>query len=255
MTLTLFASGSTGNCALLSQGDTHLLLDAGLSARRIRERLALRGLTEGDLTGLLITHTHHDHIAGLAQLLRHTSFPLYATAPAARQLCYRLPLEGRVHSLTPGAWTQVGALAVTPVPTSHDSPGSAGYRFQNAQGRAACLLTDLGQVTDEVREAAAGVDLAVIECNHDLDCLRSGPYSYSLQARVAGPLGHLSNEEGAALCALAARTAHTLVLAHLSRQNNSPALALAAVERVLGDRPGLTVAVAPVLSDGVSWEV
>lgn len=255
MTFTIFASGSTGNCALVSAGDTHILVDAGISARRIGDSLARWGLSPADLTAVVVTHAHRDHIAGLPTLTRRFGFPLYAAAPTARQLCYQMALEGRVHTFDPGGDFPLGALSVHSIPTSHDAPGSVGYRFTSPQGRAAVVVTDLGVVTPQVEAGVRGADLAVIECNHDLDCLRTGPYPYPLQARVAGPQGHLSNEDGAALCALAARSAHTIVLAHLSQQNNSPSLALRAVRRALADCPPVRLEVAPVRSEGLRWEV
>lgn len=255
MTFTIFASGSTGNAALLSSGDVHILLDAGISARRLSRRLGLLGLTEKDIDAALITHPHSDHIAGLDTLARHTAFPIYATPPVARQLCYRMPIEEKVHTIQPNEGFFIQDVAVLPIPTSHDTPGSVGYRLTGPDGRAACLVTDLGLLTDDVRQGVSGVDLAVIECNHDPDCLANGPYPYPLQQRIAGPRGHLSNADGAALAALAAETAHTVVLAHLSRQNNSPALALAAAREALAPYPHVSLAVAPPLCDGLTWEV
>lgn len=256
MRLTIFASGSTGNCALVSHGDTHLLLDAGLSARRITAALSGCGLTPGDLSGCLITHTHADHIAGLATLTKRYSLPLYATPPAGRQLAYRLPVDHLLHPLELSDSHAIGAITVRPIPTSHDAPGSAGYRLTAPDGRSACLVTDLGEITPEVEEGIRGVDAAMIECNHDPDCLQNGPYPYYLKARIAGPQGHLSNADGARLCALCAESgAHTVVLAHLSRENNSPALARAAVAQALEGLQPVRLEVAPVLCDGLLVEV
>lgn len=256
MRLTIFASGSSGNCALVSQGDTHLLLDAGISAKRIAAGLAQWGLTPDDLTGCLVTHTHADHIAGLATLVKRTTFPFYATEAGGRQLAYRLPIDQRLHTISPAQPRAIGRLTVTSIPTSHDAPGSTGYRFTSPDGRSACLVTDLGVITPEVEEGVRGVDVAVIECNHDPDCLQNGPYPYYLKARIAGPQGHLSNADGARLCALcAAGGAHTVVLAHLSQQNNSPALARAAAEAALRGLGEVRLEVAPVFSNGLSIEV
>lgn len=255
MTFTIFASGSTGNAALVSSGDVHILLDAGISARRLSQRLSLLGLTASDLSAALITHPHSDHIAGLDTLTRHTEFPIYATPTVARQLCYRMAIDEKVHTIQPNEGFSIQDITVLPIPTSHDTPGSVGYRLTSPEGRAACLVTDLGMVTDDVRQGVSGVDLAVIECNHDPDCLVNGPYPYPLKQRIAGPQGHLSNADGAALAALAAQTAHTVVLAHLSQHNNSPALALAAAQEALTSFPDVKVAVAPPLCDGLTWEV
>lgn len=256
MRLTIFASGSSGNCALVSHGDTHLLIDAGISARRITAALARLGLSPRHLAGCLITHTHSDHIAGLATLAKQCPLPLYATAPAGRQLAYRLPIDHLLHTLTPTEDCAIGGVVVRPIPTSHDAPGSVGYRFTAPDGHSACLVTDLGVVTEEVEAGVQGVHAAVIECNHDPDRLQNGPYPYYLKARIAGPQGHLSNEDGARLCALAAQSgAHTVVLAHLSKENNSPALARAAVAKALAGLEGVRLEVAPVLCDGLSIEV
>lgn len=256
MRLTIFASGSSGNCALVSHGDTHLLLDAGISARRICAALAHWNLSAEHLTGCLITHTHADHIAGLATLTKRWQLPLYATAPAGRQLAYRLPVDHLLHPLDPESDELIGSIAVRPIPTSHDSPGSVGYRLTGPDGRSACLITDLGVVTAQVEEGVRGVSAAVIECNHDPDCLQNGPYPYYLKARIAGPQGHLSNADGARLCALCAEGgAHTVVLAHLSRENNSPALARAAVSKVLEGLPPVRLEVAPPACDGLTIEV
>ncbi len=254
--LTIFASGSTGNCALVSQGETHILVDAGISWRRLGACLAHLGLSPQAITAAVITHPHRDHIAGLELLARHSDFPICATAPAARQLCYRLPLDARVRTLRAGETAALGDCAVLPIPTRHDAPGSVGYRFSAPDGVSACIVTDLGVVTPQVEAGVTGCRLAVIESNHDPDCLRQGPYPYPLQRRIAGPEGHLCNEDGAALCALAAQAgARTVVLAHLSQQNNSPALALAAAEQALAGLP-VRVEVAPVFSDqGLRLEV
>ena len=237
MRLTIFASGSGGNCALVSHGSTHLLVDAGISAKRISAALAHWNLSPEHLAGCLITHTHADHIAGLATLTKRFSISLYATAPAGRQLAYRLPVDHLLQTVVPEEEQAIGEITVRPIPTSHDAPGSAGYRFTSPDGRSACLVTDLGVVTPQVEAAVEGVDLAVIEC-------------------IAGPQGHLSNADGARLCARCAQGgAHTVVLAHLSRENNTPALARAAVSQALEGLPPVRLEVAPVLCDGLTIEV
>lgn len=255
LNLTIFASGSTGNCALVTAGDTRILVDAGISARRIEACLAHWNVSLATLTGVVITHPHRDHIGGLEVLIKHANFPIYATAPAARQLCYRLPIDHRIHTFQAREPFSLGELTVLGIPTRHDAPGSVGYRFTESGGKSACIVTDLGVVTPAVEEGVAGCSVAVIECNHDPDCLRDGPYPYPLQKRVAGPEGHLCNEDGAALCALAVQAgAHTVTLAHLSQQNNSPDLARAAVEQALAGFDA-RIEVAPVFCEGLRLEV
>lgn len=258
MTVTTLASGSSGNCLLVSEGDTHLLVDAGISARRIGYALAKFGLGREDLTAVLITHEHSDHICGLATLTKNFSFPLYASGATGRQLCYRLAVAHRLCDFEPGEGFTVGGLEVRSIPTSHDTAGSVGYAITNAAGRRAAVVTDLGAVTEEVRAGVAGSHLLVVETNHDIPTLKAGPYPYYLKERILSDHGHLSNEAGAELAAQAAAGgAHTLVLAHLSAENNRPSLARRAVEEALSAR-GLgrvTVTVAPRTEPGEPLEV
>ena len=231
---------------MLSSGECHVLLDAGISCRRICAGLGALGLEPGDLTAILITHTHADHIAGLQTLLKRTAAPVLATVQAARDLAWRLDGGAeRLGTLSPGVPHAVGDIAVTAFPTSHDAPGSCGFRLDTADGSVG-VLTDTGYVTDEAAEVMEGVDLAVLEANHDKDRLRSGPYPYYLKLRILGSQGHLSNADAARFSvALAESGASEILLAHLSRENNTPELALSAVEEALaaaGLSPALSVA-------------
>ena len=238
-TVHTLASGSSGNALLLSCGESHLLLDAGISCRRVTAALRELGLEPGSLSAILITHTHADHISGLQTLLKRCGAPLFATERAGRELAWRLPdAEARLEVLDFGAPRSIGDVVVTAVPTSHDAPGSCGFRLG--------VLTDTGYVTDEAADALLGVDLAVLEANHDIETLRSGPYPYYLKQRILGPQGHLSNVDAARFAAaLAESGASEIVLAHLSRENNTPAMAQTAVEQALsaaGVSPLLSVA-------------
>ena len=188
LTLTTLASGSSGNCLLLSAGETHLLVDAGISCRRICRSLRDLGVDPSALSGVLVTHEHTDHIAGLATLTKQFRLPVYASPGTGRQLC----------------------------------------------SRKAAVVTDLGVVTEAVLAGVAGADLLVVESNHDVDWVKSGPYPYSLKRRILGDHGHLSNEAGAALACTAVRAgARTVILAHLSAENNTPARARDAVALAL----------------------
>ena len=240
------SSGSSGNALLLSCGGNHILLDAGISCRRITTALGILGLDAERLSAILITHTHADHIAGLQTLLRRTSAPVFATARTIRDLAWRFPgAEERMFPLDPGAARVAGAFSVTAFPTSHDAPGSCGFRLDTADG-AVGVLTDTGYVTDEAAEVLEGIDLAVLEANHDIETLCRGPYPYYLKQRILGPQGHLSNEEAARFAvSLPESGASEIILAHLSRENNTPAMALSAVEESLaaaGVSPLLSVA-------------
>ena len=232
LTLTTLASGSSGNCALASCGGTHILLDAGISAKRITAGLRALGVEPRELSAVFLTHEHSDHVSGLRVLTKKTGAPIYATAPTCQALRRKHSfdgLDGLLQEQKAGTGVQIGALWVESFPTPHDAAGSVGYSIAGDGGRMV-LCTDLGHITDPVRQAVAGCDLLVCETNHDVEWVRSGPYPYYLKQRILGDCGHLSNEAGAELAAWAvASGARTVVLAHLSQQNNTPARAYDAV--------------------------
>jgi phosphoribosyl 1,2-cyclic phosphodiesterase len=209
------------------------------------------GVAPQELTAVLITHEHTDHIAGLATLTKKLPVPIYATAATGEQLCLRIPaVDGLLHPLEPGQGFDLGALWCQPFATPHDAAGSVGYALTGKGGKMA-LCTDLGHLTPEVWQGVAGADLLIAETNHDEDWVRSGPYPYHLKQRILGDFGHLSNETGSVLVQKCVEDgARTVLLAHLSAENNTPAHARAAVERHLrgaGIDPqrDLTLAVAP----------
>lgn len=243
------ASGSSGNALLLSRDGTHLLLDAGISCRRIAAGLGQLGLTLRDLTAVLITHTHSDHISGLQTLVNRCEIPIYASRGTAGGLAYRIAgIEPVLRPFAAGETLTVGGITVTPFETSHDAPGSTGYRMDDTG-----VLTDTGYVTREAEEVLSGVSLLVLESNHDVDLLRSGPYPYYLKKRILSDQGHLSNEAAGAFAVTAARAgAREIVLAHLSKENNTPQTALSAVSAALrreGFSPRLSVAPRDTLSE------
>ena len=250
MRIVSLASSSSGNCALISDGDVHILLDAGISLRRIREGLRALGLGLEELSALLLTHEHADHIAGLAMLEKVTEIPVYTSGGTARALMAKGKMVGRhVIFLRAGKTVDIGGLAVTPFETPHDAAESLGFAFERA-GRRAAAVTDLGHVTAEVRRAVLGAETVLLEANHDVNTLRCGPYPYQLQQRILGPMGHLSNESAGALALELARSGcRRLLLAHLSETNNTPRLAYGAVAEALlqgGVAPGeLRLCVAP----------
>lgn len=242
------ASGSSGNAALLSRNGTYLLLDAGISCRRITAALRELGLEPADLSAILITHTHTDHISGLATLMNRCGAPVCASGPAARELSRRIAgIEPRLRPFSPGESFSVGSCTVSPFPTSHDAPGSVGYRFDEVG-----VLTDSGCILPEAAETLQGTRLLMLEANHDVDMLRSGPYPYYLKARILSDRGHLSNESAGAFAVQAALWgAQEIVLAHLSQQNNTPERAMSAVSGALreaGEAPRLSVAPRAALS-------
>lgn len=234
LTVTTLASGSSGNAALVSCGDTHILLDAGVSARRITTGLRALGVPPEKLTAILVTHEHHDHINGLAVLTKKVRVPIVSSGPTCRQICYKVPfVDELVRQQEPGTGVWLGELWVESFATPHDAAGSVGYSI-TGDGCRMVLCTDLGYVTPEVKAAVRGCDLLICEANHDEDWVRSGPYPYQLKQRILGDRGHLSNEAGAELAALGVESgARTVVLAHLSAENNTPARARQVVSRRL----------------------
>ncbi len=252
-TVHTLASGSSGNALVLCCGDVRLLVDAGISCRRVGAGLRELGLELADLTAVFITHTHADHISGLRTLLKRTDVPVYAAEAAGRDLALRLPeTSGRLEALELCCPVSLGTVEVTAFPTAHDAPGACGFRFDTPDG-AAGLLTDTGYVTEEAADILPGVALAVLEANHDVETLRSGPYPYYLKRRILGEEGHLSNEDCARFAVtLAEHGAAEIVLAHLSKENNTPAMARNAVETALsaaGLAPALSVAPRDVLGE------
>lgn len=251
MTVTTLASGSSGNCTLVSQGKTHVLVDAGISCRRIAVGLKALGLGLEDLTALCVTHEHSDHIAGVATLTKRRRLPVFASPGTARQLNYRVPfLEELLRPVEPGVCFEIGELVGEGFPILHDTAQPCGFVLAGGERKAA-VVTDLGEVTDDVLDAVQGADLLLAEANHDVEWLMSGPYPYPLKERILGPTGHLSNEAGANLARVCVeRGARTVLLGHLSAENNSPARALDVARSVLGEagvRVGrdVTLAVAP----------
>ncbi len=243
MRVCVFASSSSGNCLLLSSNNTHILIDAGISTRRIQGFLFQAGLSWRDLDGVLITHEHPDHISGLETLARRTEIPVYAPHTVASRLLGRLPgLQDKLRVIPVGEPFAVGDCTVLAFHTPHDTDESVGYRVEGDAVFA--LATDMGAVTDEIRAGLLGADTVLIEANHDLRMLCDGPYPVQLKRRILSAHGHLSNAD----CALLARElaesgTRQIILGHLSKENNRPAIALAAVGEALRDlRVGLCCA-------------
>lgn len=247
MRLTVFASGSSGNCCLVQGGGECVLVDAGISARRIRDALSRAGLSPSELSGIFITHEHSDHIKGLSILLKNTPVPVYAPGTVAAAL--RRLVSGvspYLQAFAPEETLVLGGLTALAFPTSHDTMQSVGYRF-TADGASIAIATDTGRVTDAMLHYLPGADIALIEANHDEQMLRYGPYPAALKRRILSDNGHLSNAECTWLAAVLAHSGtKQIVLGHLSAHNNMPGLALRTVHRGL-DGSDTSVVVAPEL--------
>ncbi len=243
MRLCSIASGSSGNCIYAGDEDTHLLVDTGISRKKIEEGLRRLDLAGADLQGILLTHEHIDHIQGLGVFLRKYPVPVYATPGTAAgvRACRslgRLP-EGIFHEITVDEEFWVGGLRIRPFSTSHDANEPSGYRIESRE-KSVAVATDLGTYDAYTVRNLAGVDALVLEANHDTHMLEVGPYPYPLKQRVGGERGHLSNEaSGRLLCEILHDGMKAVVLGHLSKENNYPELARETVklEVTLGDNP------------------
>lgn len=251
MEVTTFASGSTGNSALIVAGGTRLLIDAGISFLKLRIFLEQMELTPDDIDGVLITHEHNDHIKGLQTLLRRSRIPLFAPRTVASRLWGMLPeSDGRLETIPTEETFSIGDVCITAFPTPHDTPQSVGYRMEDGESTF-CLCTDLGCVTDTVLDHLIGVDAAVIESNHDITRLKLGPYPVSLKRRILSDHGHLSNEACAQLAVtMAEHGTKQFILGHISKECNTPQLATCAVVQALSEAGHADVYVAPAPAEG-----
>ena len=249
------ASGSSGNCYVVRGGDTFVLVDAGISGRQIRERLANIGLSPSQLSAVLVTHSHSDHVKGLAAVLKTTDAAVYANPATLRESCVDVPAE-RLRTFATGEAFTIGDLSVGSFPVSHDTGDPAGFSFCRG-GRQLSIVTDTGTVTPQVLDQIRTADLLVLESNHDENILRMGRYPWFLKQRILSDHGHLSNEAAAIAlaealeeeCAEGLARQRTVLLAHLSQENNFPEMALATMSNILEERgllsAGLKISILP----------
>lgn len=225
-------SGSRGNATLVECGGTLLMIDCGFSVAQTEERMGRLGRSPRDLSGILVTHEHGDHIAGLARVARAFDVPVWLSKGTRAGLKDRgLPVATEI---TPGEPFTIDALEVHPVGVIHDAREPTQYVLSNGVKRVG-ILTDVGEVSPAVSAAYTALDAILLECNHDLTMLQNGPYNNRLKKRVGGRYGHLNNGQAADLLQSVdcSRLQH-VVCAHISEKNNTPELARAALAGVLG---------------------
>ncbi|MGA9354361.1 MAG: MBL fold metallo-hydrolase [Terriglobales bacterium] len=262
VTVSVLGSGSRGNCALVSSTSTRILVDAGLSGRETFKRLRGLGERVEDISAILITHEHSDHVAGLERLATKLNVPVYLTegTHCAWNRAVRdgvaggtrgvrageagkdngqqpaLPKSEHFHS---GRSFRIGDIEIQPFTIPHDAADPVGFTFR-AEGIKIGFATDLGYMPVSVRNHLRGSTVLLIESNHDVERLRFGPYPWSVKQRVMSRVGHLSNE---ALAEFFTNdydgVAEYVILAHLSEQNNHPEIARASAEQALRGRQGL----------------
>lgn len=233
MRVSILASGSGGNACVVESGKTRVLVDAGLSAKEIEKRLSARGIEPETVAAIFLTHEHGDHSIGALTFAARFGCSIFATRGTAAAL----GLEGnlfspfvRMESCREG---RVGDIGFRPLGTPHDSNESVAYAFEADDARMV-VASDLGHVQREFVDFLRGATTLLLEFNHDEDMLRDGPYVWALKRRITGGFGHLSNRQSAdAVRATAGERLKRVVATHLSRANNTPALALASLASAL----------------------
>lgn len=243
MKLCSIASGSSGNCIFAGSDSTSLMMDTGISGKRIEEGLNEIGHTAREMNGILITHEHSDHISGLGVMARRYGIPIYATAGTKRAILNcksvgEIP-EELFREICPDADFVIGDITVSPVTISHDAAQPTAYVLR--QGRKSmAVMTDLGRYDSYIVEKLQNLDLILLEANHDVHMLQVGKYPYYLKQRILGDRGHLSNElSGQLLSQILHEHLKTVILGHLSKENNYEQLAYETVrlEIDLADNP------------------
>ena len=229
MQLYSIASGSSGNCIYLGEEDGGILIDAGISRKRIVTGLERKGLSLDDIKAIFITHEHSDHISGLGPVLRKKPIPVYATADTVSAIWEKTNMNNispeLFHSIRPEEEIEAGEMLVRPFSISHDAVDPVCYTVEK-QGKRAAVATDMGCFDDTIIRVLGQCDSVLIEANHDINMLQVGPYPYSLKMRILGNKGHLSNTSCADLIKeILHKDLKHLVLGHLSRENNFPQLA------------------------------
>lgn len=246
--LTLF-SGSSGNCALVKNGSECALIDAGASATAIIKAVSAQGFEPAAIRSVFITHEHCDHIKGLFVLCKKLpGLSICTSGGTAYAICEKNPeLRDRIRIMSDGSSQEAAGLTFTAFRTSHDAAESMGFIIGDGKCKIFGYATDTGTVTETVKTALLGCRAVVVESNHDVAMLMTGGYPYVLKRRIHSSGGHLSNEDCAGLITeLAAAGTKKFLLAHLSAENNLPALALETARLAVGT--AAYVAVAPRFS-------
>ncbi len=243
MELCSIASGSSGNCIMAGSGDCHLIIDAGVSGRRIEQGLQSLGHKASEMKGVLVTHEHIDHIAGLGVMARRYGLPIYATEKTKQAILHTKSVgkieEALFQTIVPDQKFWIGELEVEPIRICHDAADPVAYIIRS-QGKAAGVVTDLGTYDDAIVQKLQGIHLLLLEANHDVNMLQTGSYPYYLKQRILGDRGHLSNERcGRLLGKILHDSLKAVVLGHLSKENNYEELAYETVrlEITMGDCP------------------
>lgn len=225
-----FASGSSGNCYYVGKQDEGVLVDAGINALQIKQALVKNDIPISQIKAILITHDHIDHVKGLEVLTKNLSIPIYAHSD-----CLKGILEGKAtknvdpvlfHEIEPMQPFEICGITIEPFPVMHDGRGAMGYHFEY-DGHTLTIATDIGMLDKVVKSQIRRAENIVIESNYDTEMLEKGNYPYYLKQRIAGPFGHLSNDESARFVAeIYHPSIKNIMLCHLSENNNTPERAM-----------------------------
>ncbi len=243
VSVSVLASGSRGNSAIVESSSTRILVDAGISRRETFKRMRALGGDPYSLSAIVVTHEHGDHVYGLQGLARTLKVPIFMTGAthqawirSVRDATGEPPEAPRMEFFSPGRLFRIGDIELRPFTIPHDAADPVGFTLRT-EGAKIGFVTDLGYMPASVCDHLRGSDVLVLESNHDLEMLRGGPYPWSVKQRVMSRVGHLSNEK---LAEFFARDydgkAAFIVLAHLSEQNNHPEIARSVAEVALGPR-------------------
>ena len=243
MRLVSIASGSSGNCIYVGSENTHILVDAGISNKRIEQGLNEIGLKGSELQGVVITHEHSDHIKGLGVLARRHGVPIYATGETLEEISGMKSLgeypKELLRPISPDVDFTIGDLELQPFSIDHDAANPVAYRVKHER-KSVAVATDMGHFDQYVIDHLQGLDALLLESNHDVNMLQTGPYPYYLKRRILGDHGHLSNENaGRLLSYILHDNMKQILLGHLSKENNYEKLAYETVKLEIdqGDCP------------------
>ena len=234
MKLLSIASGSSGNCYYVGNSDTHLLVDVGISCKRVENALKDEGIKPSELDGVLVTHEHIDHVKGIGVLARKHGVPIYATAGTIAEMKKMTSLgsidEGLFHEIRPDEKILIKDITVDPSSIWHDAADPVCYSLYG-DGKKVSIATDMGNYNDYIVDKLDNSDIMVVEANHDVRMLEAGPYPYYLKRRILGNYGHLSNElSGQLIYRLLNDHVKGILLGHLSKENNYARLAYETVK-------------------------
>ena len=241
MNLCSIASGSSGNCIYVGSDKTSILVDAGISGKRIEQGLNSIERTTKDCDAILITHEHSDHVKGLGVLARKYHIPIYCTKGTMEELKQMSMLgkmpEGLYRPILAEETFSIGDLSILPFEISHDAAEPVGYRVSHGE-KSVGIATDMGVYDEKIVENLQGLDALLLEANHDINLLQVGSYPYSLKMRILGEKGHLSNDASARLIEKVLHPGlQHILLGHLSKENNFPELAYQTVSYELEQNP------------------